>query len=171
MPTVEPSFELVRPRRRHGALWLVLGAAAAIGLFAARPWLAQQLLTATGGLPAGAPVEPEGTPSAVPALSAGASIVSETSVPSATKAVGIASTPASPGSVRSGPRSGALREEHVVIHDTIDPSIQKLRAPAETSKPEAAPEPPPPAAAPPQPPEPPAKSKPAPLGDGDRYGI
>ncbi|MDF3072266.1 MAG: serine/threonine protein kinase, partial [Polyangiaceae bacterium] len=39
---VEPSFELLRPRRGRGVLWLLLGAGTAIGLFAARPWLAAQ---------------------------------------------------------------------------------------------------------------------------------
>jgi eukaryotic-like serine/threonine-protein kinase len=168
---VEPSFQLMRPRKRRGALWLVIGAAAAIGLFAARPWLARQVATATGALPEGNLVESEAKPGASPAVVTSASVVGENNAAGSPHAVGIASTPASPASARAASRPGAPREEHVVIHDTIDPSIQKLRTPVEPPKPEATPEPPPPPPAPPPPPEPPAKSKSIPVSDGDRYGI
>ena len=175
---VEPSFELMRPRKRRGALWLVLGAAAAIGVFAARPWLARQVATATGALPdnaaenadqnahASSPaVQPAGT---VPLTSATSS--------STQRVLGIASTPAVPSAPVRG-RSGP-REEHVVIQDTIAPEIKEMaasRPPVVEHKPEPVPAAQP--VAPPTPPAPPAspaptpKPKQVPVSDADRYGI
>lgn len=176
--TVEPSFELTRPRKKRGALWLVLGAAVAIGVFAARPWLARQVALATGALPdntadtadpnahATSPaVQPTGT---VPLTSATTS--------SSQLVVGIASTPAVPSAPLRG--RGGPREEHVVIQDTIAPEIKEMAAtpqPAVEHKPEPTPAATP--VAPPTPPAPPAspaptpKPKQVPVSDADRYGI
>jgi serine/threonine protein kinase len=172
---VEPSFELVRPRRRKGALWLVLGAAVAIALFAARPWLARQVVSATGAMP------DNGVSNAVtdaaqnqhlgappPSTSVVAAAASE-----APRAVGIASTPAMPSSPVQLHGHGP-REEHVVIHDSVEPSVsaRATSAPAERKPEPAPPTPPPPAREAPPPPAPaPPKTKPAPVSDADRYGI
>lgn len=184
-PLAEPSFELVTPRKRRGALWLVLGAAAAIGIFAARPWLARQVAAATGMWPETAvdAVEPAPTtpvitttgslPGAIPSADDGGAVPSAnaTALP-----VGIASTPAVPSAPPA--RGRAPAEAHVVIHDVVDPSIRELARPKEPpavaapapTRPPAAAEPPAPTT-PPAPPPPPAKPKEVPVSDADRYGI
>jgi hypothetical protein len=182
-PLAEPSFELVKPRKRRGALWLVLGAAAAIGVFAARPWLARQVAAATGMWPETATDAVEPAPT-TPLITTSATVSPATTAtdnadatPSATSLpVGIASTPAVPSTKEPG-RSRAPAEAHVVIHDTVDPSLRELAHPKELP-PAAAPAPtPPPAAPPPAPPTPPASPPPAakpkdvPVSDADRYGI
>lgn len=165
----EPSFELVRPRKRRGAIWLALGAAAAIGAFAARPWVAQRLTPVTGG-PAEASQASPSSPFA-PTSSASA-VATPSSLP---RPVGIASTPASPrGAARPARRPGP-RDPHVAIQDTVDPSIRQLveplpakEAPNEApAAPEADPAPAEPTTAPPPPRAPDA----APANDADRYGI
>ncbi|RYZ08635.1 MAG: hypothetical protein EOO73_07220 [Myxococcales bacterium] len=163
---IDPSFELVRPRRRRGLLWLVVGAAAALGLFAARPWLWQQLHAESGGGAASA-AGPSATTQ--PAASPSSIRPSSEPAPPPVRAPGIASSPAAPANVRGPSRGQGAREERVIIHDTIDPSIQALREPVEAAKPEPEPPPPPPEPAPAAP-EPP-KPKPAPASDADRYGI
>ncbi len=169
-PVVEPSFELVRPRKRRGALWLVLGAAIAIGAFAARPWLARQVAAATGSMPDhlvpnDQPAEPA---AAAPATIATPSAETAAAAPSEdSAAVGIASTPAVPSERAPRGRPGRS-EDHVVIDDR-----HQLEAPTPApveKKPEpvAAPPPPPPPA---PPPAPAPKPKAAPVSDADRYGI
>jgi hypothetical protein len=176
-PTIaEPSFELTRPRKRHGAVWLVLGAAVAIGLFAARPWLARQVAAATGALPdnAAANIEPPPVATAAPLPSS-----SVAPPPSTPVAVGIASTPPMP-SAQGGatPTSLGAREEHVVIHDSVEPSVNDRASPSPVTTQ------PPPVVAPPPAPVPPAPKEPAPasapptpkpksvpVSDADRYGI
>jgi len=172
----EPSFELVRPRKSRGALWLLLGAVVAIGGFAARPWLAQQVAAAIGTMPdnAGANVDaPPPTAGAAPA----ASVVNE--APSAADGsarlvVGIASTPAAP-SIQAAPRSrGGAREEHVVIHDRLEPEVSEPATPTPAPRapePTAAPAPVTPPTPPPASPPPAPKPKSVPVSDADRYGI
>ncbi len=169
----EPSFELMRPRKRRGALWLVLGAAAAIGVFAARPWLARQVAAATG-TDTTVPVHDD--PQQLPALATTPSKPNSGATASSTPPVGIASTPPSPTSQPGASRRfGGPRAEHVVIHDHLQPEVA-TPAPVEPAPPpeppqsEPAAEPPP---APPAPVVPPPAPKPkvAPVSDGDRYGI
>jgi hypothetical protein len=171
----EPSFELVRPRKRRGALWLLLGAGVAIGAFAARPWLARQVAAATGALPdnASAPIETAPSAPLAPTASNGALAPAE-SGNAPRLVVGIASTPAMPSARTPRARAGA-REEHVVIHDSLEPQVSEPArpTPAPTPEPTAAPAP----AAPPSPspaapsPSPAAKPKSVPVSDADRYGI
>jgi serine/threonine protein kinase len=167
----EPAFELAHPRKRRGAVWLVLGAALAIGAFAARPWLARQVAAATDGLPDRLAPDLESTePAAVEPPPAANTTLSEihSAEPSASApAVGIASTPAVPPARPSRYRPG--REEHVVIDDREQLREQpKPEPPPVEQKPVA--EPPPPVT-PPPPPPPAPKPKPVPVSDADRYGI
>lgn len=170
----EPSFELVRPRKRRAALWLVLGACVAVAVFAARPWLARQVAAATGALPDNATPNidaPPSPPLAAPVATGISSAELETSPP---HAVGIASTPASPSSTSTPTRGHAEPAEHITIHDRVEPlaTVPAPPPPAEhQSEPVAAP--PPAAAPPPPPPQPPAtpKTKPPPVSDADQYGI
>ncbi|HEX2872585.1 MAG TPA: protein kinase [Polyangiaceae bacterium] len=179
--TVEPSFELTRPRKRRGALWLVLGAAAAIGVFAARPWLARQVALATGSLPDkaadNADANTRANDGAAPPAAAGGIPLTSATTSSTQRVVGIASTPAAPSTPAVRGRGGP-REEHVVIQDTIAPEIKELaagRPPVVEPKPEPTPTPTP--VAPPTPPAPAAspaptpKPKQVPVSDADRYGI
>lgn len=165
----EPSFELVRPRKGRAALWLVLGAAAAVGLFAARPWLAQQVAAATGA-DTTVPVHDESQPQAAQSPTTPKAGVE---VSASAPAISIASTPPAPSSKTNAARTfGGPREEHVVIHDRLEPDV----SPPTPAEPVAAPEPPKkePAAEPPPAPvvAPPApKPKPVPVSDADRYGI
>jgi serine/threonine protein kinase len=170
----EPSFELMRPRKRRGALWLVLGAAAAIAVFAARPWLAQRVAAATG-TDATVPVHddaqqhPALTPTTPTKPGVDATVTG-------TPPVAIASTPPGPSSRPGAPRTfGGPRAEHVVIHDGLEPSVT-TPAPVEPAAPSEPPQQEPAAEPPPTPPvpvvTPPApKPKPAPVSDADRYGI
>lgn len=170
----EPSFELMRPRKRRGALWLVLGAAVAIGVFAARPWLARQL-AAAAGTDTTAPAYDDAQQQPTLASSTRHEPDIDATV-SSRPPVGIASTPPAP-SLRPGvPRSfGAPREEHVVVHDRLEPAVTtpppaEAAAPPEPAPRDPAAEPPPappaPVVAPPAP-----KPKSAPVSDADRYGI
>lgn len=176
------AVEVAPPRRKRGALWLGIGAALAVGLFAARPWLARQVAAATGALPdriapnaqqsepltATQPLaaterpdrnEPEAAASAPPA------------------AVGIASTPAVPPERPA--RWQRSRAGRPSVTDDREP-LNAEPAPEETvpepiSAPLPEPEPTPPAAeepppAPVPPPPPPPKPK-LPPSDPDRYGI
>ncbi len=167
----EPSFELVRPRKSRGALWLLLGACVAVGAFAARPWLARQVAAATGALPdnAAANVDaPPSTPVAAPVSTAAPDVVPEPS--SAPRAVGIASTPPVP-SAPARALHGRGGDEHIVIHDGVEPIVTPPPAPAPVErKPEPAAAPPP-APAPPAPAPAPPKPKSVPVSDADRYGI
>jgi serine/threonine protein kinase len=173
---IEPSFELVRPRKSRGALWLVLGAAVAIGLFAARPWLARQVAAATGALPDNgvtnvdtAPNTPAPLPAPTPTPSAVTSAAPEAS--EAPRAVGIASTPAAPSAEAPTRGHGGGREEHVVIHDAVEPNVTPPAAPAPAPpKPEPV-APPKPEPAAPAAPAPAPKTRPVPVSDADRYGI
>jgi hypothetical protein len=179
-PTVaEPSFELTRARKGRGAVWLVLGAVAAIGLFAARPWLARQVAAATGALPDNAATNLDRAAAPTPPQpSANANAAPEMSAAPAS-AVGIASTPPMPsaqgGAAQHG---GGSREEHIVIHDSVEPSVNEGASPTPIATPPAPVAAPPAAPAPPAPKEPapaspPAtrKSKEVPVSDADRYGI
>jgi serine/threonine protein kinase len=169
--TAEPSFELTRPRKGRGALWLLLGACVAIGVFAARPWLARQVAAATGALPDNAAANldaPPNAPVTPPTTSAAANTALEPS--NAPRAVGIASTPAAP-SAAAHAAHGRGGEEHVVIHDSVEPVVTPPAAPTPV---ERKPEPvaaPPAAPAPPTPPPAAPKPKPVPVSDADRYGI
>lgn len=170
---LEPSFELVRPRKSRGALWLVLGAAAAIGLFAARPWLARQVAAATGAYPDNAVTNVDPAPNTPVPLPPPSSLSSALPVPSEVRrTVGIASTPAAPSSPPS--HHGASREAHVVIHDTVEPVVSEPAVPtslAPKPEPVAPPPPAPPAQAPAAAPAPTPKTRSAPVSDADRYGI
>ncbi len=168
----EPSFELVRPRKSRGALWLILGACVAIGVFAARPWLARQVAAATGALPDNAAPNVDPPPNApinMPIVSATTSAALEPS--GAARAVGIASTPASPSAASPAHGRGGGHEAHIVIHDGVEPLVSP---PAAADPVEHKPEP---AAAPPAAPAPPSpapaapKPKSVPVSDADRYGI
>jgi len=170
----EPSFELVRPRKGRGALWLLVGAAVAIGAFAARPWLARQVAAATGAFPDNPGSNVEAPPSPPVAAGAPSSVAGTDAAASTTRmVVGIASTPAAP-SVGARRGRGGTREEHVVIHDSVEPQVTEPLAPAPAPRaPEpaaapapVAPPPPPPASPPPTP-----KPKAVPVSDADRYGI
>ena len=176
-PAIEPSFELVRPRKRRGALWLVLGAAVAIGVFAARPWLARQVAAATGALPDNGATNVDTAPNApapLPTPSPAASAAAEPEASEVPRAVGIASTPAAPSASAPARGHGGGREEHIVIHDTVEPNVSEPVAPRPAPpKPEPVAAPPP-APAPPAPapaPAPTPKPKSVPVSDGDRYGI
>jgi Protein kinase domain len=170
-PVPEPSFELVRPRKSRGALWLALGAAVAIGAFAARPWLARQVAAATGVFPdnAGANAYTPPNPPTASSLSAASASSAPTRM-----LVGIASTPAMPSTPAVPHGRGGPREEHIVIHDSLDPPVSEPAAAAPAPRkpePPAAPVPvttptPPPASPPPAP-----KTRPVPVSDADRYGI
>ncbi|MES1188607.1 MAG: protein kinase [Myxococcales bacterium] len=169
---LEPSFELVRPRKRRGALWLLLGAAVAIGAFAARPWLARQVAAATGALPDNAGTPLDTAPSAPLAPTAGNGAVAPAESGSAPRVVGIASTPAMP-SARAPRAHGGTREEHVVIHDSLEPQVSEPARPAPTPEPTptTAPAPVAPPSPPPAAPSPAPKPKSVPVSDADRYGI
>jgi hypothetical protein len=162
----EPSFELVHPRKKRGALWLVLGAALAIAAFAARPWLARQVAATTGGalpdrlVPNSEPVPRNLTPSASPVPADTATARAS----DAASAVGIASTPAVPSERPTRARPGRS-EQHVIIDDRL----QLEPPPPVEKKPEPAREPPPPPPSPP--PQPAPKPKPPPVSEADRYGI
>jgi hypothetical protein len=170
---VEPSFELMRPRKRHGALWLVLGAAAAIGVFAARPWLSRRLAEATGSAEQAPQHGTEATQNAAAlATQTTPSAVADTAGATGSSMIGIASTPATPSENKPAPPSrGAPRGAHVVIDDRLEPDVSPppplAPAPPETPKHEPAVEPPPP----PPPPPPAPKPKQVPVSDADRYGI
>jgi serine/threonine protein kinase len=179
LPVAEPSFELVRPRKSRAALWLLLGAAVAVGAFAARPWLARQITAATGALPDNAASNTDTaanlpTPLApAPATSVGAGSATTPSN-SAGVIVGIASTPAAPSASITPRARGGVREEHVVIHDRVEPQVSEPVAPAPVPR---QPEPPP-TPTPVTPPAPPAatpaptpKPKSVPVSDADQYGI
>jgi len=169
----EPSFELVRPRRRRGALWLLLGAGVAIGAFAARPWLARQVAAATGALPDNAGTPLDTAPSAPLASTAGNGAVAPAESGSAPRVVvGIASTPAMP-SARAPRAHGGAREEHVVIHDSLEPQVSEPARPTPTPEPAptSAPAPVAPPSPPPAAPSPAPKPKSVPVSDADRYGI
>lgn len=174
-PAAEPSFELLKPRKKRGALWLVLGAAAAMGLFAARPWLARQVAAATGTMPfTTPPAEPAQRAAASPTPTATAASETATAPPSASvaPAVGIASTPAEPEPAPRAVRGGRA-QPHVVIDDRLQlepPATPAPPSPPVEKKPEPAAEPPP-APAPPPPPPPAPKPKAPPVSDADRYGI
>jgi len=176
---VEPSFELVRPRKNRGALWLLLGAAVAIGVFAARPWLARQVAMATGALPDNGADNNDapssaGSPPGAAASAGGATLTSASG--SAQRVVGIASTPPVPSTSAPVRGRGGSREQHVIIEDTIAPEIKELAGsppPVVEHKPEPAPPathatPPP---TPPPSPAPTPKPKQVPVSDADRYGI
>jgi hypothetical protein len=150
----------------------VLGAAAAIGVFAARPWLAQRVAAALG-TSATAPARDDAqqpTHTATPnEPDAGASATSNVTV-------GIASTPPAPSSQPVAPRTfGRPREEHVVIDDRLQPQAT-MPPPVEPAPPSEA-RPQEPAAEPPPPPPAPVVAPPAPkpksvpVSDADRYGI
>jgi hypothetical protein len=169
----EPSFELVRPRKSRRVLWLLLGAALAIGAFAARPWLARQVAAAVGAWPGSGPARVETAPlSPVAEPTPSVSVAPEPSA--ALTAISIASTPASPSASSAPvPRRTGEREEHIVIHDSVEAEApQPATPPVPEHKPEpapAAPPPPPPAPPPPSPAAP--KTKQVPVSDADRYGI
>jgi eukaryotic-like serine/threonine-protein kinase len=176
---LDPSFELMRPRRRRGALWLLLGAAAAIGAFAARPWIANQLSTAHGE-PTTADQKPLDAAQAKPtAPQPPGNLDQPTPQPSVdAPAIGIASTPPSPDTHGSALRGPARREDHVVIHDAVDPSVREPAAPTPAARepepviaPEPAAEPTPPKEEPPPPAPPAPKPKATPVSEADRYGI
>lgn len=118
----EPTFDLLRPRRRKGAWWVLAGAAAAIALFAARSWLSEQLTAS-----AASPVPEAAPPVEVGPAPLGSGLASSPADPSgkAAPARKPGTPPASPAARPNRPRGA--REEHVVIQDTIDPSIQALR--------------------------------------------
>jgi eukaryotic-like serine/threonine-protein kinase len=167
----EPSFELLRPRKRRAALWLVLGAAAAVALFAVRPWLLAPDLTEPRGDASAqpGPGESVGSPAGVREPSV---IVSNENKPQPPRPRDVAPRPASTAGARSQARPRSGREEHVVIHDTVDPSIEALRQPPGAATPEVpSVPPPPPAPLAPEPAPAPSKTKPAPASDADRYGI
>ena len=165
----EPSFELTRPRKRRGALWIVLGAAAAIGVFAARPWLAQQVAAATGTNAS----SPRHDDAQQPALAAAPNKPDLDGLASGTAPVGIASTPPAPSSQPLAPRAfGRPREDHVVSGDRPQPEVT-IPTPLEPPDPlpqEPAAEPPPPPPAPVVTPPAP-KPRSVPVSDADRYGI
>jgi hypothetical protein len=165
------------PRKSRAPLWLLLGAAVAIGAFAARPWLARQVAAVVGDLPGNGAsnVEPPPLPAAVSPPPSVSAAPAPSSPPDAPSAIGIASTPASPSAPSSssaaGPRRGGEREEHIVIHDRVEPEVSQPATPVPERKPEPVAVPPP-AAAPPAPPPPAApKPKQVPVSDADRYGI
>lgn len=171
----EPSFELVRPRKSRGALWLVLGAAFAIGVFAARPWLSEQLAAAIGSLPDNAAASNDVADGDAPPKAASVAAPpsntanGEAPAPSA-RLVGIASTPASPTA------AGALRvrsrhEEHVVIHDSVEPEVAEPARPAAAEPKVEAPVAPAPAPTVPAAPAATPKPKTPPVSEADRYGI
>lgn len=167
----EPSFELMRPRRRLRAVWLALGAAAAVALFAARPWLSELVRRATSSLPdADSSVESATPPVTEPAATS-AHIAAP---PSDERAVGIASTPAAPT-----PTVGA---RHRRLRETVDHGLEpdeKLDSPQpEPSPPPPASEKAPPAVTTPEPSPAPAdnpatndKPKPAATTEPNAYGI
>lgn len=181
LPVAEPSFELVRPRKSRAALWLLLGAAVAVGGFAARPWLARQVAAASGAFPDNAASNADSaaslpSPLAPVTATATSSVAGSAEAPSnsARVVVGIASTPAAPSaSTTAAPRSVA-REEHVVIHDRVEPRVSEPVAPAPVPhepEPPAAPAPVTPPAPPAATPAPTPKPKSVPVSDADQYGI
>jgi serine/threonine protein kinase len=168
----EPSFELVRPRKRHGALWLALGAAAAIALFAARSWLVQQVPSSgpPGEAEARTASDAARNAAALAAPAPSATIASPVAVDSTP--VGIASTPAVPSERSATTARPTPHEEHVVIHDRVEPEPPPPAPPAAPMPVPEPPKPPPAAEPPPTPPPPPApKPRQVPVSDADRYGI
>jgi serine/threonine protein kinase len=161
----EPSFELVRPRKSRAAWWLLLGAAAAIGAFAARPWLARQVAAATGGFPDNAASNADLSTDLPPAQATTSTIRDPegTASTSARVVVGIASTPAVPSASTAQPPRG------VVLRDRVPPRVNQPVAPVprQPELPAAPAAPPPPPAAPPPTPKP----KSVPVSDADEYGI
>jgi hypothetical protein len=178
LPVVEPSFELVRPRKSRAALWLLLGGAVAIGAFAARPWLARQVAAATGAYPDNASIAETATslpnppaPDAAPGSLSGPEAVPSSS---ARVVVGIASTPAVPSALPAPPSRGGARERHVVIHDSVEPRVREPATPApgqHKPEPPAAPTTVTPPTPPAAPPAPTPKPKSVPVSDADQYGI
>ncbi|HKY34793.1 MAG TPA: protein kinase [Polyangiaceae bacterium] len=167
---IEP-IELVRPHKKRGAVWLVLGAALAIAAFAARPWLARQVAAATGALPAQFTPNVDSTEpprSTTPIATTAEAAATPLMEPSAdAPAVGIASTPAMPSERPPRFRPGR-HEQHVVIDDREQLEQRPPEPPPLEEKPEPAPATSPP---PPPPPPPAPKPKPPPVSDADRYGI
>jgi serine/threonine-protein kinase len=178
---VEPSFELVTPRKRRSGIWLALGAAAAVSVFAARPWLARQVAAATGAIDSPASTYQEPPRSELEAPHATTATIAPTAAPT-DQPVGISSTPPSPTD-REGPRPRLQRREQQQLgqHEASphpSPPTAERRAEAHNPPP-AAPAPIEPKAAtpaaeepPPPPPPPPApKPKAVPTSEADRYGI
>jgi hypothetical protein len=169
---LDDSFEQLRPRKRRGGLWLLLGAAVAVGLFAARPWLARQI----AGTDVGAATDPTGRKldtaqlGATPPLSP-SSVDPPAAAPSVdAPALRIASAPASPAP-SAAPRAVGRRRERVVTRETVDPSLDQPPPPAAEPEPEPAATSEPVAAPPPEEPPPPPPPPPKPVSDADRYGI
>lgn len=180
----EPSFELVRPRRRRGVGWLLLAAAAVIPLFAARPWLRRQVAPASDGQAEAAAAKTEArTLAAAPSVASGnAPAAPASSTPSS--AIGIAATPPSPATeaARLRPTEGEARaplEPPAARQQSAGaPKLTRATPQREVgarTPPPAAPAPPPAAPAPPpaapSPPPPPSRPKSAPVSEADRYGI
>lgn len=166
----EPSFELTRTRKSRAALWLVLGAAAAAGAFAARPWLAERVAAATGALPDRAVPIPDTAPNPPPAsLGPQATVSATTHAGAAPRAVGIASTPPAPE--RPGPHARP-RAPYASAPEDVAPSEPEPVEPPVIEEPTPEPIAEPPEPPPPPPPPPPApKPKQLPTSDADRYGI
>lgn len=175
---VEPSFELVRPRKRRGLLWVALGAAAAVALLAARPWLAERLAERSNA-------EQDRTPHAEGLDTHAAAPPLDSANPSAARKplIGIADTPPAPNGTGNKAPVRRAREAYVATEpreDPVDMPPSESAAPSETVPAEPTPEPQPepapaevaepPATEPPLPP-PPAPSPPEPKSDADRYGI
>ena len=176
-PNEEPSFALVRPRRSRAALWLLVGAAVAVAAFTARPWLARQVAAATGAFPdnAASNVDAATTLPAIPSSTIGSVTPPEASPSNSTRlVVGIASTPAVPSASTAAPARNRAREQHVTIHDRVEPKARKPVAPAPIPRrldPAAAPAPLAPPTPPPAAPAPTPKPKPVPPSEADQYGI
>ena len=177
----EPAFDLVRPpKRRTGytALWLALVAAAAAGVFAARPWLIRQITAVramreaavAGETPVATPVPVAAAPTPAPAPAPTASARDGAAEPGSAPApiASAATAPSSSDAAKPKTRAMLPAVEHAVIHDGL--AVAPPAPPTPVSKP---PEPAPPPAPPPPaaPPPPPASPKPAPASDATRYGI
>ena len=160
----EPEFELRKPRKGRGMLWLMLGASVAVAGLALRPWLAEKL-AAPLGVPAAAERLPKAAPTTHEAPSSSAAMTAAAPQPSNTRpAVGIASTPASPEDALGVPS-----------HAPLSARPEARVTPRNNPKPEPRPQPPGANVAKPEPTPIPAKTVPAPkalpVSEAERYGI
>jgi hypothetical protein len=170
-PAGEPSFGLLRPRRRYGVTLLSLVAAATVAVLLARPWVGPEpALNETAATPSAAP-PPAGEP---------AEKMHDPSSPPTTKPlVSIADTPAMP-TARARSTARAARQPHAALVAPADDAQHGARANAEvpasegpltTPQPDSGQAESPSAVGSPPPPPPAAKPRRPPTSAAERYGI
>ncbi|HWZ90373.1 MAG TPA: protein kinase, partial [Polyangiaceae bacterium] len=166
-----------RPRKRHAAVWLVVVAAAAAGVFAARPWLIQRITAATRTPDADAAHDAFvalPTAAATPSVSSSSAAAEPSSIPA--PLVGSAASASEPSDAALlKPALAQPADKDSALRHGLEPKASTPVPPTPASaphldkRPEATPQltPPPAEAVPARP----AAPKPAPASDATRYGI